>query len=129
MPRPEDCLFTKDHEWVAREGEIAIIGITDFAQKELGDIVYVDMGDAGRAISAGDEVGTIESVKAVAEVYAPLSGELTEINEALADAPETVNSDPEGEGWLFKMSLGDEGQLGELMNHEAYQKFLEEEGH
>ncbi len=129
MPRSEDCQYTKDHEWIHRDGENAVVGITDFAQKELGDIVYVDLGETDRAIDAGEEIGTIESVKAVAEVYAPVSGEIIELNEALADAPDLLNSDPLGEGWLMKIKLGDAVSLDDLMSFEAYQRFLEEEGH
>ena len=129
MPRPEDCLFTRDHEWIHVEGSVATVGITDFAQQELGDIVFVDMGEAGRSVSQGDEVGTIESVKAVAEVYAPASGEVLELNEGLADAPEKVNSEPQEGGWLLRLRLSDDGQLSSLMKHGDYLKCLEEEGH
>lgn len=129
MPRAEDCKYTKDHEWLLIEGDTATVGITDFAQQELGDIVYVNMGDAGRNVSEGDEIGEIESVKAVAEVYAPLTGEITEINESLGDHPEVVNSDPLGEGWLVKMKLSDPGVVDKMMTLEDYRKFLSEEAH
>jgi glycine cleavage system H protein len=128
MANAQDCLFTKDHEWVRREGDQVIVGITDFAQQELGDIVYVNMGDADRSIGQGEVVGEIESVKAVAEVYAPLTGDVAEINPGLADHPEVVNSDPLGEGWLFKMKPGDASQLDALMSWDDYQAFLREEG-
>lgn len=129
MPRAEDCVYTKDHEWIFREGEVATVGITDFAQQELGDIVYVNMGDSGRSVSSGDELGEIESVKAVAEVYAPATGEIVEINGGLADHPEVINSDPLGEGWLVKIKLSEPEQVEKLMSHEDYMNFLREEGH
>lgn len=129
MPRPEDCLYTKDHEWLYVEGDVARVGITDFAQSELGDIVYVDLGDPGRSVSGGEELGTIESVKAVAEVFAPVSGEIVEINQGLADAPERVNEDPMGEGWLVTVKPSSPSEVEKLMDHAAYQKYLEEEGH
>lgn len=129
MPRPEDCLYTKDHEWLHIEGDMARVGITDFAQNELGDIVYVDLGDPGRRVSGEEELGTIESVKAVAEVFAPVSGEILEINQVLADAPERVNEDPLGEGWLVTVKLSDPSEVNKLMDHAAYEKYLEEEGH
>ncbi|MDQ7006223.1 MAG: glycine cleavage system protein GcvH [Acidobacteriota bacterium] len=129
MPRPEDCLFTKDHEWLHVEGGKARLGITDFAQGELGDIVYVDLGEAGRSVARGEELGTIESVKAVAEVYAPVAGEVTALNDQLADAPEKVNEEPFGDGWLAVLEVADASELDGLMNFEAYQRFLEEEDH
>lgn len=129
MPRPEDCLYTKDHEWLHVEGDVARVGITDFAQNELGDIVYVDLGDPGRDISAGEELGTIESVKAVAEVFAPVRGQILEINQGLADAPERVNEDPLGEGWLVAVKLSNPSEVEKLMDYSAYKKYLEEEGH
>ena len=129
MPRPEDCLYSKDHEWIYREEDVVRIGITDFAQQELGDIVFVDLGDTGRTVGAAEELGTIESVKAVAEVYAPVSGEVVEVNEALADNPEQVNEAPLEDGWLARIKLGDPAELDALMDHAAYTSFLEEEGH
>ncbi len=129
MPRPEECLFTKDHEWLFIEGEVARVGITDFAQGELGDIVYVNMGDPGREVVAGSEMGEIESVKAVAEVYAPVSGEIVEVNPLLGDAPEKVNQDPQGDGWLVVIKPADKAQIDALMNFEAYQKYLQESAH
>ena len=129
MPRQEECLYTKEHEWVFRDGDEIVVGITDFAQGELGDIVYVDMGDTGRQVNAGDPIGDIESVKAVAQVYAPVAGEVTAVNEALADSPEKVNQDPFGEGWLVRMKPANPADLDALMDYEAYRKFLEEEGH
>ena len=129
MARQEECLYTKEHEWVHRDGDEIVVGITDFAQQELGDIVYVDMGDPGREVAAGEALGDIESVKAVAQVYAPVGGTVTAVNEDLADAPEKVNQDPFGEGWLVRMRPADPAELDALMDHEAYRRFLEEEGH
>ncbi|HNX18874.1 MAG TPA: glycine cleavage system protein GcvH [Acidobacteriota bacterium] len=129
MPRPEDCLYTKDHEWLHVEGELARVGITDFAQNELGDIVYVNMGEANRSVKAGDEMGEIESVKAVAQVYAPVAGEIVEINPGLDSAPDSVNHDPIGEGWLVMMKPADPAELKGLMDHAAYAKYLAEAAH
>ena len=129
MPRPEDCYFTKQHEWVHVEGEEVRIGVSDFAQKELGDIVYVELKDAGAQLDAGEELGTIESVKAVAEVYAPIGGTIVSANPLLADHPERINEDPHDAGWLVTMTLRDAGAVRELMDHAAYEKFLEEEDH
>ena len=127
MPRPEACMYTKDHEWVHREGGVVRIGVTEFAQNELGDIVFVNLKDSGSALEQGDELGTIESVKAVAEVYAPVAGELVELNGALTDRPETINEDPHGDGWLVTMRPADPAALEGLMSHEAYRQFLERE--
>lgn len=129
MPRQEDCKFTKDHEWVHIQGDVATIGITDFAQQELGDIVYVNMGEAGRHISDREEIGEIESVKAVAEVYAPITGEVIEINPGLSDHPETLNSDPFGEGWLIRVRPDDPAQIERLLTLADYEKFLKDESH
>lgn len=129
MPRPEDCLYTKDHEWLHVEGELARVGITDFAQSELGDIVYVNMGEANRSVKAGDEMGEIESVKAVAQVYAPVAGEIVEINPGLDSAPDSVNHDPIGEGWLVMIKPADLAELKGLMDHAAYEKYLAEAAH
>ncbi len=128
MPRAQDCRYTKDHEWVHLEGDEAVVGITDFAQKELGDIVYADLGETGRSVAAGDEIGTIESVKAVAEIYAPVAGDVLVVNEGLADAPELLNSDPLGEGWLMRLRVANVAEVESLMNLSDYQAYLEEEG-
>lgn len=122
---PEDYKYSKDHEWVRIEDDICVVGITDYAQDELGEVVFVELPRVGETFAAHDEIGSIESVKAVAEVYTPVSGEVIEINEALEDAPETVNSDPHGEGWLVKIRFSAEGELGDLMDVEAYQQFLD----
>ena len=122
---PEDYKYSKDHEWVRIEDDICVIGITDYAQDELGEVVFVELPEAGQGFDAHDEIGSIESVKAVAEVYTPVSGEIVEVNEILEEAPETVNKDPHGEGWLVKIRVASTDELGELMDVEAYQHFLD----
>ena len=122
---PEDLKYSKDHEWVRVEGDECVVGITDFAQGELGEVVYVELPEIGESYEAGDEIGTIESVKAVAEVYAPLSGEVVAVNEALADAPEQVNEDPHGDGWLIRVKASSIEELGELMDASAYREFVD----
>jgi glycine cleavage system H protein len=121
---PNDRRYTKEHEWVQPAGGTATVGITDFAQKELGDIVYVELPEIGRAVSSGDVLGTIESVKAVSELYAPVSGTITEVNTLLSDKPETVNADAQGAGWICKMKLADPGQVDALMDAAAYVKHV-----
>lgn len=116
--------YTEDHEWIAVDGDTATVGITDYAQKQLGDIVFVEVPEEGKTLAKGDEAAVIESVKAASEVYAPASGTVTEGNEALADAPGTVNDDPMGDGWFFKMTLEDPGELDDLMDQEAYDSFV-----
>ena len=117
-------LYTKEHEWVKVEDGIATIGISDYAQKELGDVVYVELPPVGDSYEQGDACSNIESVKAVSDIYAPLTGEITGVNEALEDAPEDLNKDPYGAGWIFKMKVEDEAQLAEMMNYEAYEEYL-----
>ena len=117
--------FTEDHEWLRLEGDVATIGITDYAQEQLGDVVFVDLPEPGKAFEKGAEAAVIESVKAASEVYAPVDGEVTEANGALADNPGQVNSDPMGEGWFFKLKLSDAGQLDPLMDEAAYKSFVE----
>lgn len=117
--------FTEDHEWIRLDGEVATVGITDYAQEQLGDVVFVELPEAGTALEKGKEAATVESVKAASEIYAPLDGEVTEANAALADDPAKVNSDPQGEGWFFKMTLADSGQLDSLMDEAAYKAFVE----
>ena len=121
---PNDRRYTKEHEWVKVEGQAATVGITDFAQKELGDIVFVELPEIGRAVALGDVLGTIESVKAVSELYAPVSGTIAEINTLLSDKPETINLDAHGAGWICKLKLAKPGELDELMNSEAYGKHV-----
>lgn len=118
---PSELRYTKSHEWVRREDDGTVtIGITDHAQELLGDLVFVEAPEAGTSYAAGDDCAVVESVKAASDVYSPLSGEVTGANEALADSPETINSDPYGEGWIFKMSLADEGELDGLLDATAY---------
>jgi glycine cleavage system H protein len=114
--------FTQDHEWVAVEGEIGTVGITQHAQEQLGDIVFVELPEVGASHSQGDEVGTVESVKAASELYAPVSGEVTEVNGELGDEPAKVNEDPTGEGWMYKVRLSATSELNELMDADAYSK-------
>jgi glycine cleavage system H protein len=121
---PENFRYTKEHEWVHVEGDIATIGITDHAQHELGDIVYVDLPKIGAHLEQGKSLGSVESVKAVSDVYAPVGGEVTEINGALADAPEKLNEDPHGAAWLIKLKLSDAAQLQNLMTAAAYQTYV-----
>ena len=116
--------YSPSHEYVRIEGDIAVIGITNYAQSQLGDIVFVELPDAGRGLKRGDEAAVVESVKAASEVYTPLSGETTEVNGALADNPMLANEDPEGEGWFFKQTLGDESDLSHLMSRERYDEYL-----
>ena len=119
--------FTRDHEWVRLDGDLAVVGITDFAQSQLGDVVYVELPEPGHRVEQGKEAAVVESVKAASEVYAPVSGEVAEVNEALAADPAKVNADPLGEGWFMKLRLDDPGQLDGLMDEAAYQRFVEEQ--
>jgi glycine cleavage system H protein len=119
---PNDRRYTKEHEWVQSSGGTATVGITDFAQNELGDIVYVELPEIGRAVTMGDVLGTIESVKAVSELYAPVSGTIAEVNTLLGDKPETVNKDAHGAGWICKLTLSKASELEALMDADAYGK-------
>ncbi len=119
--------FTEDHEWIVVEGDIGTVGITEFAQEQLGDIVYVELPDVGNMVAKGDEAAVVESVKAASEVYAPVTGEIVDANQALADNPGLVNEDAMGAGWFFKLRLGDAGELDGLMDEEAYVSFVEEQ--
>jgi glycine cleavage system H protein len=121
---PKDLLYTDQHEWVKVEGDIATVGITDFAQQQLGDLTFVELPPVDEDLTKGAEAVAIESCKAAAGVYAPLDGSVTEVNDALEDDPGLVNSDPLGQGWIFKMQISDKGQLDSLMTCEAYQKLL-----
>lgn len=122
---PEEFRYTKEHEWVTVSGEIATIGITDYAQKELGDIVYVDLPRVGDAVVAGKTMGSVESVKAVSDIYSPVTGEVVEVNGALAEAPEKVNQDPHGEAWLVKVKLADPEEINRLLSAAEYQSYIE----
>jgi glycine cleavage system H protein len=117
---PNDRHYTKEHEWVKVEGRSATVGITDFAQKELGDIVFVELPEIGRAVALGDVLGTIESVKAVSELYAPVSGTVVSVNALLTDAPETINRDAQEAGWICKLTLTNAAELDALMDAAAY---------
>ena len=121
--------FTKDHEWIRLDGELAVVGVTDYAQSQLGDVVYVELPEIGRRVEKGKEVAVVESVKAASEVYAPASGEVAEVNEALAADPAQVNADPMGEGWFLKLRLTDLKELEGLLDEAAYQQFIEQEQH
>lgn len=116
--------FSTDHEWVRVDGDVAVVGITDYAQSQLGDVVFVDLPAVGRQVEQGGEAAVVESVKAASEVYAPLSGEVVAANEALATEPAKVNTDPMGEGWFFKLKLSDPAELDGLMDEAAYQAHL-----
>lgn len=124
MNIPTNLKYTKDHEWIRVEGEIAYVGITDFAQSELGDIVFVDVNTEGETLSAGDVFGAVEAVKTVSDVFIPASGEVLEFNQALSDAPETVNSDPYGEGWMIKIKLSNPSELDSLLTAEQYAELI-----
>lgn len=124
---PNEFRYTKEHEWVKVEGNDAIIGVTDHAQNQLGDIVFVELPEAGSTFSIGDEFGTVESVKAVAEVYMPITGEIAEVNEELQDRPELVNERPHDDGWMIRVRISDHSEIDDLMDAEAYETFVEEE--
>ena len=129
MANPEDNRYAKSHEYVHVEGNIGTIGITDYAQKELGDVVFVELPQVGAELEAGDELGSIESVKAVSELFVPVSGEVVEINEALVDNPALVNTDPWGDGWMVRIKLADVTETDDLMTAEEYDEYLEKEAH
>jgi glycine cleavage system H protein len=116
--------YTKDHEYIRVEGDNGVIGITDYAQQQLGDVVYVELPSVGKAVSKGDEAAVVESVKAASEVYAPVSGEVVAVNSELEGAPGTVNEDPSGRGWFLKIKLKDPSELDGLMTEEQYQEYL-----
>jgi glycine cleavage system H protein len=117
--------YTREHEWVRVDGDSATVGITDFAQGQLGDIVYVELPKAGRKVTKGGEAATVESVKAASDVYSPVSGDLVEANQALSDDPSLANSDPEGKGWFFRLTLSDRGELDGLMDADSYKSFCD----
>jgi glycine cleavage system H protein len=120
--------FTKDHEWIRQDGDTAVIGITDYAQQQLGDVVYVELPEPGKQVEQGGEAAVVESAKAASEVYAPVSGEVVEVNDAIAADPAKVNADPMGDGWFLKLRIADPAQLDGLMDEAAYQKFVAEQG-
>jgi glycine cleavage system H protein len=122
---PDDFYFSKDHEWLKIDGDKATVGITDFAQKQLGDVVYVELPEPGAQLEFHQSFGVIESVKAVSDIYSPISGEVIEINEELNDSPELVNEDPHDKGWIIRMKFKKETELENLMSASEYEKFLE----
>lgn len=124
MNFPANVRYTKDHEWIRVEGDEATIGITDFAQHELGDIVYVEVETVGKELTEGSVFGTVEAVKTVSDLYLPISGTITEVNPKLNSNPELVNSDPYGEGWMVKMKVSSSAEVDKLMDAEAYQKLI-----
>lgn len=121
---PSENLYSREHEWVRVEGDTCVLGITEFAQEELGEIVFVELPEVGQSFNATDEVGTIESVKAVAEVYTPVSGEVLEVNSAVEDDPELLNDDPHGDGWLIKLKIDAKSELDDLMSAEQYEEYI-----
>lgn len=124
---PEDSRYAKSHEYIHVEGDTGTIGITDYAQKELGDVVFVELPQVGTQLEAGDELGSIESVKAVSELFSPVTGEVVEINEKLADKPELVNTDPYGDGWMIRIKVADATELDELMPADEYEEYIQTE--
>ena len=124
---PEDNRYAKSHEYIHVEGEVGLVGITDYAQKELGDVVYVDLPRVGTQVELGEEFGSIESVKAVSELFSPVSGEVVEVNEMLGDKPDLVNTDPYGDGWMIRVKLRDLSEVDELMTAEDYDDYVRSE--
>ena len=128
MDYPEDLKYTEEHEWVQVEDEIVTVGITDFAQDALGDVVFVELPDEGSSIDAGKSFGVVESVKAVSDIYSPVSGEVVEVNAELPDTPELVNTSPYEDGWMVKIKLNDTAELDDLLDADGYKAFVEEQG-
>ena len=126
MNIPNELKYTKDHEWIAIEGEIATVGITDFAQRELGDIVYVEIETVGELLKADEVFGTVEAVKTVSDLFLPVDGEILELNEDLETSPEDVNNDPYGKGWMIKMKVSNSGDLDNLLSSDDYKKLIGE---
>ncbi|MFQ5682334.1 MAG: glycine cleavage system protein GcvH [Candidatus Binatia bacterium] len=127
MELPEGLIYSKEHEWVLVEDHVAVVGITEFAQEELGDVVYVELPAVGEQVVKDDPFGAVESVKAVSDLYAPVSGTILEVNAALPDSPETVNEDPYGDGWMIKVEIADMDDLKDLLNGEEYAEYLEQQ--
>ena len=127
MNIPDDLLYTKDHEWVRVEGKVATVGVTAYASEQLGDIVYSELPAEGEAVTKDETFGVLESVKAVSDCYAPVTGKVVESNDVLKDNPETVNEDPYGDGWMIKVEMNDAAETKGLMDHKAYEAFLAEE--
>jgi glycine cleavage system H protein len=126
---PNELKYASSHEWVRVEGDVVVVGITDHAQDALGDLVYVELPEVGDTLNAGDEAGVVESVKAASDVYAPVSGEVIAINEALGDAPEIINNDPYNDGWMYKIRMSDPAELDDLLSAENYDAEVAAEGH
>jgi glycine cleavage system H protein len=124
---PQGYRYTKDHEWIAVEGDRGRVGITDYAQKQLGDVVFVELPEVGRTLKAGEQFGTVESVKAVSELYSPVAGEVVEVNAPLADKPETINQDPHGAAWMIVIRIKDQGAPGALLDAAAYEALVASE--
>ena len=124
---PEDLHYSKDHEWIRVEGDVGTIGITDHAQNSLGDVVYVELPKAGESFEAHESFGSVESVKAVSEIFTPVGGEITEVNESLQDEPEKVNTDPYGEGWMIRIRMKNSGEVDSLLNAAEYEDFTKAE--
>jgi len=124
MTFPENLKYTKEHEWVRVEGDTGVVGITEYAQGELGDVVFVELPQNGRQVKQGESFGTIEAVKAVSDLYAPLSGEVTEINSELEKSPESVNKEPYGKGWMLKLKIGNKNELNNLLDVKAYRELI-----
>ncbi len=120
-----DLKFSEDHEWILIDGDVGTVGITTYAQEQLGDVVFVELPEVGKSLEKGGDAAVVESVKAASEVYAPLTGEVTETNDALTDDPSQVNSDPQGDGWFFKMTIADPSELEALLDEAAYKTFVE----
>lgn len=127
MKVPEDLRYSREHEWISVTDGIGTIGITDYAQEELGDVVFVELPETGSSFQKDGSIASLESVKAVSEVYSPVSGEVTEVNQALEDSPELINDEPYRKGWIARIKLSDEKELDDLMNAEEYREFVEEE--
>ncbi len=122
---PDNFYYSKDHEWLKLEGEVAVLGITDFAQKQLGDIIYVELPPVGKVLDAHQSLGTVESVKSVSDIYSPVSGEVIEVNSELAQTPDLINKDPHGQGWIAKLKIKDSSELQNLMKAADYEKYIE----
>lgn len=127
MEFPKDLKYTKEHEWVKVDKNIATVGITDYAQDSLGDVVYVELPQEGNAVTKSEPFGVVESVKAVSDLYSPVSGSVAEVNDAIVDNPEVINEDPYGDAWMIKVELSSAGELDDLMSADEYQKYIEEE--
>lgn len=127
MEFPKDLKYTKEHEWVKLDGNVATVGITDYAQDSLGDVVYVELPQEGGTVTKNEPFGVVESVKAVSDLYSPVSGNVAEVNDAIVDTPEAINEDPYGDAWMIRVEIANTDELDDLMSADEYQKFIEEE--